>query len=310
MAEQWIPASKALEIAESRHGLCARLHAGLVKARATLLQTDSERKTSVIIPPEFWWAEGHEALEQDWEAGDFSTWVEQRHKMQAFGVTIALSGLLEMISFERAPIIARSLSVASNPDWISTKDARSLVYESLQIKTTGSTEVIAAQARLGFVAARAVHAKGNYRVRYENGWHWEEREWDIPAWFWQEFVRAIPPGGWDLGNLSGEGCSPIQLVQMELSGIYFHRASIDAICRPHNSQTLPPPTPRGRRPEYAWSAATSAIWGRLHRAELIPDTQADIERALIKLLAKGDKEPSESTVRPYAKVIWKEFQVP
>jgi hypothetical protein len=48
----------------------------------------------------------------------------------------------------------------------------------------------------------------------------------------------------------------------------------------------------------------------LHRGELIPETQADIELALIEVLTKGDIAPSESTVRPFAKPIWEEFQIP
>ncbi len=311
MAEQWIPASKALEIAESRRELCARLSAGLVTARATLLQTDNDKEMSVVIPPKFWWAEGHAALEQDWESGHFATWLGQGHRIQAFGVTVALSGLLAMVAFERAPIIARNLSVASNPDWMTPKDARTAVYQGLQLKTTGATEVIAAQARLGFIAARAVDAKGVREVqRHGIGWDWEEREWDIPTWFWQEFVGELAPGDWDLGNLSGDGRSPLNLVRMKLSGVFFHRASIEAISKPQHLQEQTVPLARGRRAEYDWAGATSRIWGQLHRGELIPGAQADIERALIKCLAKGDKEPSESTVRPYAKVIWEELQVP
>jgi hypothetical protein len=52
------------------------------------------------------------------------------------------------------------------------------------------------------------------------------------------------------------------------------------------------------------------IWGKLHRGELIPQTQAEIETALILHLTKGDDAPGESTVRPFAKLIWDEFQKP
>ncbi|KHS41597.1 hypothetical protein NJ75_04651 [Novosphingobium subterraneum] len=64
---------------------------------------------------------------------------------------------------------------------------------------------------------------------------------------------------------------------------------------------------RGRRPTYDWHTACSSIWGMLLRSELIPEVQADVEKALITLLAKGDKEPSVSTVRPYAKIIFQEY---
>ena len=48
------------------------------------------------VPKEFWWAEGHEALEQDWATGDFSTWHEKRIEMKAFGVTFARADIEKM----------------------------------------------------------------------------------------------------------------------------------------------------------------------------------------------------------------------
>ena len=65
---------------------------------------------------------------------------------------------------------------------------------------------------------------------------------------------------------------------------------------------------RGRKPKYDWPAATLAVFGLIYRGELKPNIQADIERALIDHLTQGDNGPSESTVRPYAKLIWEESQ--
>ncbi|MEP1338957.1 MAG: hypothetical protein ABJK66_06985 [Marinomonas sp.] len=64
----------------------------------------------------------------------------------------------------------------------------------------------------------------------------------------------------------------------------------------------------GRRPKYDWPAATLAVFGRIHRGDFKPENQADIERALIDHLAEENGGPSESTVRPYAKLIWTESQ--
>jgi hypothetical protein len=50
------------------------------------------------IPKEFWWAEGHPALEQDWPAGDFSTWIERRSvQLKAFGVTFARADIQKLL---------------------------------------------------------------------------------------------------------------------------------------------------------------------------------------------------------------------
>lgn len=64
----------------------------------------------------------------------------------------------------------------------------------------------------------------------------------------------------------------------------------------------------GRPAAYDWLEATNAIWAKLYGNELIPQVQADIERALILHLRKGDAEPGQSTVRPFAKAIWEKFQ--
>jgi len=88
MAVQWIPAAKALEIVGDRIAICSRLSSGLLKARAELIKTSSEEHQLKEIPKGFWWAGGDEALKQDWARGDFSTWIEQKHQIEAFGVSL------------------------------------------------------------------------------------------------------------------------------------------------------------------------------------------------------------------------------
>lgn len=116
MAEQWIEASAALRIAGNIDSLCARLHSGLAQARAAKFEVGDEVRMDAVVPKGFWWAEGHESLKQDWATGDFSTWIDDKRHCRAFGVHMALSGVLEMVEFERRPLIVRSLSVATHPD--------------------------------------------------------------------------------------------------------------------------------------------------------------------------------------------------
>jgi len=92
--DEWVSAADALAILEPRftafsaaRRICERAYAGLIRARAELFQVDGREHQHVDIPKEFWWAKGHEALEQDWAAGDFSTWIERRAQWNAFGVT-------------------------------------------------------------------------------------------------------------------------------------------------------------------------------------------------------------------------------
>ena len=66
--------------------VCKRAHAGLLRARAKRFCTAEECRDHVDVPASFWWAEGREALDQDWLTGDFSTWIEGRYELRAFGV--------------------------------------------------------------------------------------------------------------------------------------------------------------------------------------------------------------------------------
>jgi hypothetical protein len=90
---QWISAAKAVEILKSHLGsytaqqtICTRAHSGLVRARAERLTMDNKPLKFATVPAAFWWARGHQALEQNWAAGDFSTWLDHEVQIHAFGV--------------------------------------------------------------------------------------------------------------------------------------------------------------------------------------------------------------------------------
>lgn len=81
--EEWISATAALTLLKptlatysARMAICNRAHNGLIRCRAQRLIIDTETRDNGEIPKEFWWAEGHKALEQNWELGDFATWID------------------------------------------------------------------------------------------------------------------------------------------------------------------------------------------------------------------------------------------
>ena len=65
----------------------------MIKARAKRFIHDGRSADNVDIPAEFWWAEGGAALTQDWTTGCFYTWIKQRVRLQAFGVTFRRSDI-------------------------------------------------------------------------------------------------------------------------------------------------------------------------------------------------------------------------
>src|SRR5262245_25895357 len=70
----------------AKMAVCKRAHGGMIHARAEQFINNGKDLGSVEILKGFWWAEGHEALHQDWQTGDFDTWIDRRIHLQAFGV--------------------------------------------------------------------------------------------------------------------------------------------------------------------------------------------------------------------------------
>jgi len=311
MGEQWVSASKALEIAGEPVALCTRLNAGLAFALAERFLVNGEVQDVLLLPKEFWWAKGHAALEQDWDAGDFSTWIDQKEHLEALGVTFALSTLLELVPFEDRANIRLSLSVAGHKDWIAARNALSFINE--QMVVSNPTSLVLDQARLGFLTGRAISAK--VRTATPPGLEMtivDQREWNIPSWFW-DATDNQNNGTWDWDTGAFNGCfiTPHGVADVALAGVHFLKKDFESrFARPCEPQVQFEETNRGRKPKYEWDKASDAIWGKLLHGELIPESQADIERALQSELRVGDKEPGESTVRPYANRIWQQFSRP
>lgn len=276
-----------------------------------MFEIDDKRAVQARVPKEFWWAEGHAALEANWVTGDFSTWIEHKSHCRAFGVEFGLNGLLEMLPAERRPAIARGLSVAGNPDWIRAKDARRLAYTDLGCQPAVAGDALIELGRQGLLTARAVLAEGHIDQLPAGGVRWDESEWDIPTWFWTSFTGyGTSRQNWELGKFTGTGFAQQRLQKITLSGVHFLRSSLVPVpaLRAGNSPVVGADGKRGRKPTYDWEAVVAAVWGAIYRGEFIPESQADIERDMQRRLARGDKEPSESTVRPFASRIWNEMR--
>jgi Predicted pPIWI-associating nuclease len=102
--DEWVRAADAVAMLKpiltrnSAHvRICERAHAGLIRARAEQFHDGPRVFHNHDIPKEFWWAKGYEALEQDWAAGDFSTWIDRRIELKAFGVTFARADIEKLL---------------------------------------------------------------------------------------------------------------------------------------------------------------------------------------------------------------------
>jgi hypothetical protein len=294
MAGQWIQAAKALEIVGSRYALCERLNAGLARASARLFLKDDERLEEVVLPAEFWWAGGKEALEQDWDTGDFSTWIDHAEHWQAFGVTIELDGVLEMLPFERRAIVTRELSVAADPAWVPAREVRRFVYEVTNINPVSAGRFVIDRARLGFLTARAVLAQGSHGTRHANDWSWQFREWDIPAWFWINFTsEASSSQDWESGKFTGRGIGPGNVKWVTLSGVHFLRDSLAALAPSRSSNDSDPDNPDSAKSPLS-QAELERWW---HKKEAVRDALSEAELMALARAAHPDHFISRDRIR-------------
>lgn len=232
MQSQWIDAELALKIVADGDSataaefiICKRAHAGLIRARARLFCMDEQRDSDCAVPREFWWAEGQIALEQQWRTGDFATWIDHKIEMRAYGVQFDLNDLLSMFPPHRRAIIARSLSVETDADWMHAREAHKAIAQQYGIAPQAAQRRLIEMARLGFAAARAVEMTiGRERTSVPSK---VERECDVPLWFWQKCTSPESSNmDWASGTFGGRARGLGRSDYVHLTGVHFHRATI------------------------------------------------------------------------------------
>lgn len=310
MPSEWIKADLALAYVSAepldwsaQRRICARAFAGMIKAKADRMVIDEQEFRDQLIDREFW-ADGREALQEDWTAGDFSSCPDGLSEVKAFGVSFDFAAISDLVPSDRKAEALRRISSADRDQWISARELASRLQKEADV--TNVEKAIVEAAQLGQISARALRAQGSFRHR--SFLDWAVREWDVPLWFWRELVRPDHYQNWNLNTAHGDGTRNGEDIRIQLQGVHFHRSGLEHIgladggARDSSSSRAS----TGRRPKYDWPAATLAIFGLIHRGDLKPSSQADVERALICHLTNGDEMPSDSSVRPYAKLIWHE----
>lgn len=129
--DEWVSAKETIRRVRaetlsrsSEIAIATRAHAGLLRTNAALLVYKDQRRKDHDVPHTFWWAEGHEALTQNWELGDFETRID-RVRVQAFGVRFYradIDDMLGSIAPTAIPAVApepggRPMSTLW-PDWV------------------------------------------------------------------------------------------------------------------------------------------------------------------------------------------------
>ena len=94
----------------TRQAIAQRAHAGVLRAKAQVFIRGPQSMPDAEIPREFWWAGGRPALTQNWDTGDFETWIDHRIHMRALGVSFHLGDLKKAFPSVFAPGPAKSMA--------------------------------------------------------------------------------------------------------------------------------------------------------------------------------------------------------
>jgi hypothetical protein len=122
--EEWASAAEAIQLLklvfdstyEAQMIICKRAHNGMIRARAQRFLLDGRKRDNFEIPKEFWWAEGHQALNQNWTAGDFDTWIDNgSHHLEAFGVSFLRADIDTMIPASASTTQMPAAQAAASP---------------------------------------------------------------------------------------------------------------------------------------------------------------------------------------------------
>jgi predicted nucleotide-binding protein len=109
--KEWISAATAsallarsLGTFKARQAIAKRAADSLIRSRAQRFIRESpamrttETQDNVELPAQFWWARGEPALVQDWDTGDFDTWIANIHHWRAFNVHFLKSDIEALLA--------------------------------------------------------------------------------------------------------------------------------------------------------------------------------------------------------------------
>lgn len=253
--------------------------------------------------------QGEAALHRNWTSGDFSTWIEEEFECQALGVTFPLSGITDMLPVERRAEVARSLSVAGNPEWVSAAEAVQLACQRPGI--TNGRALIVEHGRLGLLTGRAVLAQGFTGPDLETC-TWETREWQMPTTFWDCVEQATDRfQEWDLSRLSAGAAINGKPEWLRASGVHILAGPLREPVAASPAQALSGAATTkggGRPPQPWWDDLWCAVWGLINQGDFKPETQADVERAMLAWVEMNGHELSETAVKPKARKLLQAYK--
>lgn len=300
---EWLSAAETLRLVgegmgdyTARLGIAKRARDRLVRTHAVRFIKHRETQDNVDLPAEFWWAEGHEALEQNWVTGDFSTWIDRTWEWKAYGVRFCRDDILAMIPTASPPV-----RQAEGDDLVSSANAHKSVTEACGDESAAAG-VLLDWAKAGELAG---HAR-TYQLTVEGGPITTERDRALQPEDWSRF-DVLEPAALMTGIVTKTGWDSWEreTVTTRMTGLRFSGVMLAGLLE--SLPTVPaqrPPTQGGRPPANWWEDLIIDIFAKIYLGDLKPERQSHVEDAMNDWLVAHGHSASGSTVRKRARKVW------
>lgn len=320
---EWVPAAEALRRVgqimteyQARHAIADRAHDGLVRARAVRFVKHRQTFDGVELPKEFWWAGAHEALEQNWPAGDFSTWINHTWHWKAYGVRFSRDDIEAMLPQRERLAFARMEPGNYAPTATCLRELQS----TLRCDEPTAEQLILRSCRAGLIPSRCARIQCRVRDRYGENEE-EDTHVAVPQWFWEECLDGEGAVlNWRIGRFAGNGIVDGDEHKVILSGVEFQVGAIVELegTEAQRTHALPPSDPtgtqdatiekRGRKLSAGWRTWVAELVAHVHDKGLPEGIGSQGQEELIKavadaLAARGEETLGRSTVQPVVQAV-------
>lgn len=318
---EWLPAAEALRRVgqvmtefQARHAITDRAHDGLVRTWALRFIKHREKLDRVELPKEFWWAGAHEALEQNWVAGDFSTWINRTWHWKAYGVRFSRDDIEAMIPRRERLALDRMEPGNYAPAATCLRE----LCEALDCDDATAARLILKHCRAGLVPSRC--SQINWWIKDRHG---EQEDQDVnvavPQWFWDECLEdEATVLNWRTGRFAGRGIVDDDDYRAIISGVEFQVGAIVEIeameARPDEKAGCssgiaePASTQRGPKLSERWRRWVAELVAQIHDKGIPEGVGSQGQEELIKAVAdalaeRGEETLSRSTVQPIVQAV-------
>jgi hypothetical protein len=328
MDDEWINANQAFELVRKSNPhsaattICARAHDGLIATKARLIRFGDHRREDAEVPSEFWWARGEAALTQNWQSGDFETWIDQNLHCRAYGVLFLRQDIVALV-----PEGTLSLTKSTEQPRGNFASAARCVGEL--VKQLSCTPKEAGDQIVRFCAAGLIDSRcTSFWLEVTDLFGAKEEQAEnlsIPSWFWENCLSdqdAILD--WRTGTFAGRGKVGLKVHKARVRGAVFDisgvvdleimlrgRASGDSGAiedTPITARSTDTAGRGGRPKSDNWANWIAELATYVHEEGIPSGTAAEGQDAVIgaieeRLAAKGHDSLGRSTVQAVVRAV-------